>query len=267
FGLMRLRDLAPHYDLVVLDAGPHDLLLRALALPDGLRWTVRQLFGLDRGPGRSAASVARAALPTSLIPSEALASIQDIGVQAERLRGLLNARGASARYVLRPDRAGLEEARLAIPALQLHGLAVPALIAGPLLPEGLDGTALAEHVSQQQAIRAEAAAIWPGRPLSPLALHAGAPGLAALGALGAQLDIGTAPPITPIAETWQGAPAMAIELPGLPKNALQLTLSGDELIVRIGAYRRHILLAQGLRGGAIKATREGEYLIVRPRNP
>jgi arsenite/tail-anchored protein-transporting ATPase len=69
----------------------------------------------------------------------------------------------------------------------------------------------------------------------------------------------------PIAEAWQGAPAIAIELPGLPKNALQLTLSGDELIVRIGAYRRHILLPEGLRGGAIKATREGEYLIVRKR--
>ena len=43
------------------------------------------------------------------------------------------------------------------------------------------------------------------------------------------------------------------------------TLSGDELIIRIGAYRRHILLPEALRGGAIKATREGEYLIVRRR--
>src|SRR4051794_29033208 len=48
FGLLRLRDLAPHYERVVVDAGPHDLLLRALALPDSLRWGVRLLFGLDR---------------------------------------------------------------------------------------------------------------------------------------------------------------------------------------------------------------------------
>ena len=44
-----------------------------------------------------------------------------------------------------------------------------------------------------------------------------------------------------------------------------LTLSGDELIIRIGGYRRHILLPEALRGGAIKATREGEHLIVRQR--
>jgi arsenite/tail-anchored protein-transporting ATPase len=265
FGLMRLHDLAPRYQLVALDAGPHDLLLRALALPDGLRWAVRQLFGLDRGPGRSSASVARAALPTSFIPSDTLASIQDIRVQAERLRGLLHAPSAAAQYVLRPDRLALEEARLAIPALQLHGLAVGALIAGPTLPAGLEATPLAALAAQQAAIQAEAAATWPSRRLARLDLHADEPGLAALGALGAQLDIGAPPAIVPIAETWQGAPAVAIELPGMPKNALQLTLSGDELIIRIGAYRRHILLPEGLRGSAIKATREGEHLIVRKR--
>jgi arsenite-transporting ATPase len=265
FGLMRLHELAPRYQLVALDAGPHDLLLRALALPDGLRWTVRHLFGLDRGPGRSSASVARAAAPTSFIPSDVLASIQDIRVQAERLRGLLYAPGAMARYVLRPDRLGLEEARLAIPALQLHSLAVQALIAGPMLPAGLEGTPLAALADQQAAILAEVAAIWPSRPLARLDLLADEPGLAALGTLGKQLDLREPPAVVPSAETWQGTSAVAVELPGLPTNTLQLTLSGDELIVRIGAYRRHILLPEGLRGGAIKATREGEYLIVRKR--
>jgi anion-transporting ArsA/GET3 family ATPase len=265
FGLMRLHELAPRYQQVVVDVGPHDLLLRALALPDGLRWTVRHLFGLDRGPGRSSASVARAALPTSFIPSDVLANIQDIRVWAERLRELLHAPGAAARYVLRPDRQALEEARLAMPALQLHGMAIQALIAGPMLPNGLAGTPLAALANQQAAIQAAATATWPSRPLVRFDLHADEPGIAALGALGAQLEISAPPAVVPIAATWQGAPAVAIELPGLPKNALQLTLSGDELILRIGSYRRHILLPEALRGGAIKATREGEYMIVRKR--
>jgi arsenite/tail-anchored protein-transporting ATPase len=265
FGLMRLHELAPSYQLVALDAGSHDLLLRALALPDGLRWTVRHLFGLDRGPGRSSASVARAALPTSFIPSDTLTNIQDIRVQAEQLRALLHTPQAAARYVLRPDRQALEEARVAIPALQMHGLAVQALIAGPMLPNGLAGTPLAALAEQQASIRTEAAVIWPSRPLAQFDLHTDEPGLAALTTLGAQLDIGAPPKVVPITEIWQGAPAVAIELPGLLKNALQLTLSGDELIIRIGSYRRHILLPETLRGGAIKATREGDYLIVRKR--
>jgi len=73
------------------------------------------------------------------------------------------------------------------------------------------------------------------------------------------------------AHTWDrtvlalGRPALAIDLPGHGDSALQLTLSGDELIIRIGAYRRHILLPEALRGGPIKATREREHLIVRRR--
>jgi anion-transporting ArsA/GET3 family ATPase len=265
FGLLRLSELAARYELVALDAGPHDALLRALALPDGLRWIVRLLLGLDRGPGSSGASVARALLPTSFLPIDALEGIQNLRVQSERLRDVLTtARGAEARFVLRADGPALEEARLAIPALQLHGLAVPALLGGPLLPHLLAGTA---YAAAEEAILAEAGTTWPARPLARFELPERYGALAALDAIGARLDLAAPPARDPITRAWEGAPAVAIELPGLPKGGLQLTLSGDELIVRVGEYRRHILLPEGLRGtNSIRATREGEHLIVRRRN-
>jgi anion-transporting ArsA/GET3 family ATPase len=269
-GLPRLRDLAPQYALTVIDAGPHDMLLRMLALPDGLRWAVRLLFGLDRGPGRSAASVGRALLPTSFIPSDVLDQVQELRVAADQARAFLTAGGTfAARYVLRPDHVALAEAQLAVPALQLHGLSVAALIAGPLLPDGVADPRLAPLISQQAALLAEARALWPGRPLRPFDLPSGQ-GLAALRPVGEQTSEEswgslTAPASAPIAEELAGAPAIAIELPGMPKNALQITLSGDELIVRVGPYRRHILLPEGLRGASIRATREGDRLIVRRR--
>ena len=266
FGLLRLRELAPRYDAVVLDAGPHEPLLRALAAPDGLRWGVRLLFGLDRGPGRSSASLGRALLPTSFLPSDMLAGVQDARVQAEQLRELLTAPGAAAvRYVLRPDQPALAEARLGIPALQLHGLAVQAIVAGPLLPAPL-GTSLGGLLAAQGALLGELQATWPSQPLRSFELIEGA-GLAPLGELGAALAGEPLPaPAAPIAASWQGTPAVAIALPGLPKGALRLTLSGDELIVQIGGFRRHILLPETLRGASdIRATREGEHLVVRKR--
>jgi arsenite/tail-anchored protein-transporting ATPase len=69
----------------------------------------------------------------------------------------------------------------------------------------------------------------------------------------------------PIAEQLAGEPAIVVELPGMPKGALRITLSGDELILQVGPYRRHILLPEALRGSSIKATREGERVIVRRR--
>ncbi|MBK9712942.1 MAG: ArsA family ATPase [Kouleothrix sp.] len=268
FGMLRLGELAARYDLVVLDGGAHDLLLRMLAIPDGLRWIIRLLLGLDRGPGRSSASVGRALLPTSFMPTEMIGNTQELRVKIERLRALVTAPGASsAQFVLRPDRPALEEARMAIPALHLHGLAVGAIVAGPLLPAPLAGSSFAAH---EDALLSEASAIWPALPLLRFELTDGDPGLASLGALGDGLDhgdrlLGTRAP-APIAEQWQGAPAVAIALPGLPKGALQLTISGDELIVRVGPYRRHILMPEPLRGVSnIRATREDEHLVVRRR--
>jgi anion-transporting ArsA/GET3 family ATPase len=263
FGLLRLHELADRYQRVVLDAGPHDTLIQTLMLPDTLRWLVRLLIGLDRGPGRSGASQAQALLPSGFLPSGIVNGAQDTRLEAERVRALLTAPGAtSARFVLRPDAAALADARLALSALQLYGLSVAGRVVGPLLPAGSGF-----YAGIQRQIFAEARAVWQTRPV--LALDApdvaGLEGLRQLAeALGMSADQPQAQ--APLAESYQGTPALVVDLPGLPKGMLALTLSGDELVVRVGHYRRHILLPSGLRGtSSIRAVREGELLIVRRR--
>jgi hypothetical protein len=94
-------------------------------------------------------------------------------------------------------------------------------------------------------------------------------GVAALRTAGAQIgeraDLGALPAAAPIAEAYEGAPAVAVELPGMPSAALRITLSGDELIMQVGPFRRHILLPESLRGASIRASREGDWVIVRRR--
>lgn len=270
--LAYLRQFADsNYELMVIDAGQHDALLRVLALPDSFRWFVRLMFGLDRGPGRSGASVNRALLPTTLMPSEWLAKLQDTRVQFEEMRDLATeASRTTVRYVLRPDMAALEEARLAVPALHLHGLAVDALIVGPLLPADIADARLTQIVAQQQDVATEAARIWESRPV--LRLPATIPdSLAALATLGQALyalhhptDSNGCPP--PIVYGDANDPFVAISLPGVQREVLNLTMSGDELIIQTGPYRRHILLPEALRGKSnIRANRDGERLIVRLR--
>ncbi|MEN9938169.1 MAG: hypothetical protein RLZZ387_4748 [Chloroflexota bacterium] len=265
FGLQRLRELAPRYQRVVVDAGPHDTLVQVLNLPDAMRWGVRLLIGLDRGPGKSADSQARALLPTSFLPGEMLDRAQQTRVETDELRRELT-RGARALFVLRPDAAALAEARLAVPAVQLHDMPVAAIVAGPLLPDAPGGHAEAV-VEQQERLLADAAAIWPALPLLHLPAHVGPDGLAGVRSVASRLgDLPVGEPIPPVGEAHGGEPALVVDLPGLPHGALALTLSGDELIVRVGPYRRHVLLPEGLRGTtAIRATREGTRLVVKRR--
>lgn len=279
-GLEQLRQQQRHdaggtYDLLIVDAGPHDMLLRTLSLPDSFRWGVRLLFGLDRDPGRNSASLNQALVPLALLPFDWFDQLQAARVQLEDVRDrVLDGRTTTIRYVLRPDMVGLEEARLAIPALQLHGLTVEALVAGPLLPDHTEDAQLVPLVQSQHAVMLDAAEIWPLRPLLRLPWYADVPGtaaLAALAALGTALYADHAPDmryitVPAIEQRNDDAPFIAIDLPGLRREALRLTLSGDELIVSVGPYRRHILLPVALRGSSnVKASREGDRVLVRRR--
>jgi arsenite/tail-anchored protein-transporting ATPase len=267
-----LQKIGSGYDLVCVDAGPPELLLRSLGAPDSFRWVVRVLIGLDRGPGRSSASVARAVIPTGLlpIPSEWTGRIQDARAAFERLRDAMVApTAAQVRYVLTPDRAGLAGARLNIPALQLFGLAVECLVSGPMLPRGTPG--LEALVEEQSAVINEAGTIWHGHAVYGLASTATPDGVEQLAAMGARLYASDSPlpgppPAPPISMRGPPEPAIVLDLPGVPREVLGLTLSGDELIVRIGPYRRHLLLPEGLRGmTAIRAARQGEQLVISQR--
>jgi arsenite/tail-anchored protein-transporting ATPase len=257
FALLRLRVLAPRYERVVIDGGGASSLLRALSLPDSLRWALRTAVGLDRGAGQDARSLVRGALPAAFIPPAQFDAVQDARVEVETLRDQLTpASGASVRWVLRPDETALAEARIAIPALQLHGLLIEALYT---------------RDDANEAAVAEAHNLWSPRPLLQAPLSNATRDVATLATFGAQVYGEHAPDAwlydsVPVADSFEGQPALVLALPGLPREALGLTLSGDELIVRVGPYRRHVLLPTKLRGiSAIRATRDGERLIVRAR--
>lgn len=265
-GMLRVQELAPHYDAVLVDAGAHEPLIHALALPDGLRWGVRLLFGLDRGPGRSVDSLARAVLPATLLPGDTRERVQQLRIEVEQARAaLLDPVGTTAWFVMRPDAPALAEARLAVPALHLDGLAVSALLCGPCLPSSLADGPLAALVAQQQAVLAEATALWPSRAVVPFDAHA--PVLPPpLHDLRTSITEHAQASEAPIRFSHDGEAAVVIDMQGLPSGALGLTLTGDELIVRVGPYRRHVLLPDGLRGTtSIRATREGDLLVVRRR--
>lgn len=266
--LSLLRAQVERYDLIVFDAGEYGTLLRSLALPDSFRWGLRLLIGLDRGPGRSPQSQARALVPLSLLPFEWLGQVQQARVETEELRDIAtHSAGATVGFVLAPDAPSLREAQVAVPALQLYGLAVAALIVGPLLPDDIGDERLAPLIAQQRMVIAQTQELWSPRPLLSLPLIAATSD--ATQSLGDHLYAQTAPSqlfnaAPPLAV--QPGPTLSLRLPLLQKGALRLTVSGDEIIVRVGAYRRHLLLPEGLRGAtSIKATRSGDEVLISRR--
>lgn len=267
------RHAADTYDLVVIDAGPHDLLLRALSIPDGFRWLLRLIFGLDRDPGRNPESVNQALLPSNLLTFSSINAVQGVRVELEQLRDrAVDTLHTTARYVLRPDAPALEDARLAIAALQLHGLAIDSLVVGPLLPDHVSDTSLSTIAAQQQDIVAAAQQTWQERTLFRLLMEQENQGIESLAKAGKALYQEHEPNETfgvvrPVEYGNGDDPFIAMQLPGLPREAMNLTLGYDELVVQIRHYRRHLLLPKSLRGTtSIRASREQDRVTVRLRH-
>lgn len=269
--LSRVKSLG--YQVLVLDAGAHDVLLRVLALPDSVRWGTRLLFGLDREPGKSSGSVARAVIPTTFLPPEWIDGVQEARVQFEQGRDeLTDPRHTTVRYVVPATDAAVQAARVSVPALHLNGLALDALVCGPLLPDDARTTSLAALWEEQQAALGAMQQTWHPLPVLHLPMLPSPTSVPAVAMLAEQLYSGADPlalpeAMPPIVYGAPDSPSVAIRLPGVQRADLNLTVSGDELIVRVGPYRRHVLLPDSIRAaqGNVKASREQEWLVVRPR--
>lgn len=240
------------FDIVVLDGPPFDYLVRALALPDVLRWLVRLIFGLDRGAGRSRSSQEAALLPTTIIPPNLIAPLQDARVALERQRDWLDAAtGTRVRLVIPAEELMFPPVRQAMRGLGLYGMEVDMVLA-----RGTESMV-------DEATRAAFAslALYDPLPLTPTDLAGWTErGAQLYGQRAAGLDL---PPntrefVAPASETEPRE--LRLHIPFLEPGALDIAVANEEVVVRIGQFRRHLLLPALVKGGKLRAKVEGEIL-------
>lgn len=238
------------YDLLIVDGPPPDSLIRALALSDAMRWLLRLIFGLDRGPGRSRTSLETAIIPSALIPPSTIAPIQDLRAEFEDHRALLNATtGARIRIVAAPDELRMPPLRNDLVAFGLYGTAVDKIIV-PGDPSEVSSEL--RHLFGHEAGQFRPALHFGPLPTSPTDRDTWALRGAVLYRDG---DIGSPTPFPQPSER-----ALRLGIPFLDAKALDIAIANEEVVVRIGQLRRHVLLPGLSDGGRLRARVEGEML-------
>lgn len=241
---------AGRFDLMVIDGPTTDSLIRAVSLPDSLRWLLRVIFGLDRGPGRSRSSQDAALIPTALIPPSTAAPLQDGRVAIEEYRAYLDAAtGTRIRLVISPEELRLPALRSDLVGLGLYGIAVDEVIV-PVEP--IEVSPEMRHLFGNEA--------GPARPSLRIGPLACAPADRDTWALrGAALyhdgDIGLSEVHPPTNER-----ELRLTIPFLDAKALDIAVANEEVVVRLGQLRRHVLLPGLSEGGRLRARVEGESL-------
>ncbi|CAA9327921.1 MAG: Arsenical pump-driving ATPase TEMP [uncultured Frankineae bacterium] len=261
------------WDLVVVDCAPTGETLRLLALPEALSWYVDKVFPAQRRALRAVRPLLSRVSGPAVPRDDLFDAVERLHRELLQVRAVLTAPSTSVRVVLTPEAVVVAEARRTLTSLALYGYRVDALIANRVFPTTssepfLAGWAAAQ-ASQLAVVRADAGPLpvleSPYRPAEPV-------GLAALVEVGEALYGGSDPgapsaqdageDLVAVARTADGF-ELSLALPLARRDDLQLSRSGDELVLTVAGHRRVLGLPSALRrclvAGAVLA--DGRLLV------
>jgi arsenite-transporting ATPase len=274
FALADIREHAEsgRWDVVIVDCAPTAETLRLLSLPEILSWYMERIFPTARNVSRVVSPMLGRVTSLPMAGDSVFGSLQRFYARLAGVRELLtDPRRTSVRLVVNPERMVIAEAKRTYTYLSLFGYRVDAVIANRLLPEAITDPwferwhALhAEHLSSIEASFA---------PLPILKAELADDelvGLEKLRRFGAGLygDLDAAALLhegEPLRVTKRGGSYhLTLQLPFAEHDDLDVGRKDDELLVRVGPYRRALLLPDSLRRRPITSAtlKEGKLRVV-----
>ena len=251
------------WDVVVVDCAPTAETLRFLSLPDILSWYMERLFPV----GRRLTGIVRPLLSrVTNLPVAGDAVFDATRRFYTRLDGvrelLTDGARSSVRLVVNPERMVIAEARRTYTYLSLFGYHVDAVIANRLLPDAVTDPwfkawkeAHAEHLSTIEAGFA---------PLPVLRAELAEHELVGVDRLRAFADTlyGDVDPASvlhdgePVKVERRGTNSvLSIQLPFTERDDLEVGRHDGELLVRVGPYRRALVLPDSLKRREVSGAR------------
>ncbi|MGA2327482.1 MAG: ArsA family ATPase [Bryobacteraceae bacterium] len=237
------------YDVIVLDAAPTAESMRFVSMPTTLDWYMKHIFPFQRSVLKAVRPIANRVAPFELPPDSYFANIHNL---FEKLGGvgelMEDPQITSVRLVTNPEKMVLRETQRAFVYFSLHGLTVDNVIINRVLPREVSDTWFNEWHSSQEKILGEIEDYFAPVPTRrvPLFTHEvlGRRRLEDLAAvMYAEGEDPAAVTRTERPYTFgkkDGFYEVRVLLPFATKGEVGLFKKGDELVVEIGTFRRHI---------------------------
>ena len=278
FGLLVVRrhHREDSYDALIVDAAPTGETLKLLSLPAQMSWYVEKIFPIQRRAAKLVRPLANRARSLPPFPEdsvfaagqrfyEAIAGVEEI---------LTDRENASVRLVANAEKMVIAEARRAYTYLNLYDYGVDAVIVNRLLPDEVADPYFDRwRDAQREHLETIVNSFSPIPILKARLFDREMYGLEALGALADDVFEGA----DPLGMHFRGATHeikkngdgydVVLNLPLAAKSDIDLSKRGADLLVRVGAYKRNILLPDSLtRFHAAGASIEEGQLRVRLRD-
>jgi arsenite-transporting ATPase len=282
FSLVRMKR---HYDegefdVLIIDSAPTGTALRLLSLPEVAGWYMRRFY-----KPLQAMSVAlrplveplfRPIAGFSLPNKEVMDAPYEFYEQIEALEKVLTDNTqTSVRLVTNPEKMVIKESLRAHAYLSLYNVATDMVVANRIIPDEVSDPFFKRWKENQQQYRHEIHENFRPLPVKEVPLYSEEMcGMEALNRLKETLYADEDPTQVYYKETTlrvvqdQNRYSLEVYLPGIPKNQVELTKTGDELNIRIGNHRRNLVLPQALAAlQPAGAKMEDDYLKISFADP
>lgn len=260
FGLVRMKR---HYDegefdVLIIDSAPTGTALRLLSLPEVGGWYMRKFYkplqGISAALRPLVEPIFRPIAGFSLPDKEVMDAPYEFYEQIEALEKILTDNTVtSVRLVTNPEKMVIKESLRAHAYLSLYNVATDLIVANRIIPAEVTDPFFKRWKESQEQYRQEIHENFRPLPVKEVPLYSEEMcGLPALERLKETLYKDEDPSQIYYKENTirivqdNNQYVLELYLPGIAKDQIQLSKTGDELNVRIGNHRRNMVLPQAL---------------------
>lgn len=242
------------YDVVIVDCAPTGDTLRLLSFPEVLGWWMDKMFPI----GRTAVTVTRPLVRRMVgipVPDDSVfQSVERLYSHLNKMRTLLtDPDKSSVRLVVNPEKMVIKEAQRSFTYFSLYGYATDLVVCNRLIPEDVvDPYFQVWKESQSRYYKMTEEAFAPIPILAVPLMGEEVVGIPMLERM-AEALYGERDPTdiffrghTHEIRKENGYYVLTFDLPFSSKEDISLTRNGDELVVRVGNYKRNIILPRTL---------------------
>jgi arsenite-transporting ATPase len=259
------------YDVIVLDCAPTAESVRFISMPTALEWYMKKVFRLERKIFGYVRPVARRMVDIPLPEDEYFANIESLYTRLKGVDQLLtDPETTSVRLVTNLEKMVLRETQRAFMFFSLHHTSIDAIIVNRVFPSGIEEGYLKVWGNNQKKYLDLAETYFNPLPIFKAPLYdSEILGYEKLLEFGENLYQGQDPtqiffkqkPYQFLKKDAQNS--IKLHLPFITKKEIDLIKIGDELIIKIGNFKKNIVLP---RAYAVleprKARLEEDYLLI-----
>jgi arsenite-transporting ATPase len=242
------RDQA--YDVIILDCAPTGESIRFISIPTALEWYMKKLFKMEKALAKYVGPVAKRVYDVPVPGEDYFDAIQYL---FDRLNGvdqiLTNPEITTVRLVTNPEKIVLKETQRAFMYFCLYKISIDGIIMNRVLPDVVSDSYFKHWRESQKEYMDEAETYFNPIPIFTVHLFEGEVlGYDRLRALAEQIYEERNPTERFFnGQAYElskscGEYLLRMRLPFVTKGNVEINKISDELIIRVGGFKRHIML-------------------------